>query len=81
MIKFGKKSHKFLFISLASWFVYHFLENSKSINSIIVQIQNSSSSRGFGLYLLFNIVKWILFIFGTFSLMMFLKVIFNKNKN
>jgi hypothetical protein len=81
MIKFGEKSHKFLFISLASWFVYHFLENSKSINSIIVQIQNSSSSRGFGLYLLFNIVKWILFIFGTFSLMMFLKVIFNKNKN
>ena len=81
MIKFGKKSHNFLFISLASWFVYHFLENSKSINSIIVQIQNSSSSRGFGLYLLFNIVKWILFIFCTFSLMMFLKAIFKKNKN
>jgi hypothetical protein len=81
MIKANKKSFKLLLISIISLLLYFFIENSKGINSIIVQIQNSGSYKVFGYFILFNILKWFLVIFGIISLMMYLKIIFTRTNS
>jgi hypothetical protein len=78
MIRANKKSFKLLLISVIALLLYFFIENSEGINSIIVQIQNSGSYKVFGYFILFNILKWFLFIFGSISLMMYLKIIFTR---
>jgi hypothetical protein len=81
MIKANKKSFKLLLISIISLLLYFFIENSERINSTIVQIQNSGSYKVFGYFILFNILKWFLVIFGIISLMMYLKIIFTRTNS
>ncbi|PQB07952.1 hypothetical protein BST83_12945 [Polaribacter filamentus] len=81
MIKANKKSFKLLLISIISLLLYFFIENSERINSAIVQIQNSHASRGFGYFILFNILKWFLVISGIISLIMYLKIIFTRTNS
>jgi hypothetical protein len=74
MIKANKKSFKLLLISIISLLLYFFIDNSERINLAIVHIQNSHASRGFGYFILFNILKWFLVLSGIISLMMYLKL-------
>ena len=41
------------------------------VNITIFQLKESNSIHGFGYYILFNILKWMLFVFGIGSLIMF----------
>ena len=81
MNKFEKKIRKILIISIISWSLYFFLNDCEKVNTTIFQLQESNSIQGFGYYILFNILKWMLFVFGIGSLIMFLNIILNKNSN
>ncbi len=81
MNKFGKKISTLLIISIISWSVYFFLNDFEKVNSAIFQIQESNSAYAFGYYILFNILKWILFVFGIGSLIMLFNIIIKKNTN
>jgi len=79
--KFEKKIRKILIISIISWSLYFFLNDFERVNIAIFQLKESNSIYGFGYYILFNILKWMLFVFGIGSLIMFLNIILNKNSN
>jgi hypothetical protein len=72
---------KILIISIISWSLYFFLNDFERLNITIFQLKESNSIYGFGYYILFNILKWMLFVFGIGSLIMFLNIILNKNSN
>jgi hypothetical protein len=78
MIKFDGETLKIVVISIFSWSIYFFLNYSKKINITILEIQDSNSSRTFGYYVLFNILKWFFLILGMGAIIMFLKTIFKK---
>lgn len=81
MIKINKSCFRLLSISLLSWSIYYFLNYSEKVNYIVLEIQESTSSRAFGLYIVFHIAKWFVLVFGIVSLLMFLKIIFKRNTN
>lgn len=81
MNKFEKKISKLLIISVISWSIYFFLNDSENVNATIFQLQKSNSIYAFGYYILFNILKWMLFVFGIGSLILFLNIILKKNNN
>lgn len=81
MNKFEKKISKLLIISVISWSIYFFLNDSENVNDTIFQLQESNSIYAFGYYILFNILKWMLFVFGIGSLILFLNIILKKNNN
>ncbi|QVY64116.1 hypothetical protein [Polaribacter sp. Q13] len=68
MKKVNLKLVKVLGLSLLSLVFYFLLEHSNKINSIINTLQKSDSSKGFGIYLTINLVKWFLLIFGAMAL-------------
>lgn len=81
MNKFEKKISKLLIISVISWSIYFFLNDSENVNDTIFQLQESNLIYAFGYYILFNILKWMLFVFGIGSLILFLNIILKKNNN
>jgi hypothetical protein len=77
MSKF-RKYLKLLVLSILSLFTCFFVENSERINSSLLMIQESKSSRSFGYLILINIGKWFLLIFGIVGLLFIFIKTFKK---
>lgn len=75
------KALKVFGLSILSFLLYLFIDNSIKINSIIVSIQESESSRGFGLYIAIHLFKWFLLIFSIVSFVVILQKLFYKKQN
>ena len=77
MIKF-KKYSKVLSFSLMSLSLFFFLLVSEKINSVISSLIESGYAWGFSYWLLFNLAKGFLLLFGVVGLFFFLLNMFIK---
>lgn len=81
MEKVNFKLIKVLVLSILSFLFYFRINNSSKINSMLIRIQKSNSSRGFGIYLTINLFKYFLLIFGIVSFLVVLFKFLNKKEN
>ena len=81
MEKVNFKLIKVLVLSILSFLFYFGINNSSKINSMLIRIQKSNSSRGFGIYLTINLFKYFLLIFGIVSFLVVLFKFLNKKEN
>jgi|KNS10NT17metaT_FD_contig_21_3692773_length_797_multi_5_in_0_out_0_1 hypothetical protein len=79
MIKEVIKNYKLLLISISSGYIYGYLEFSEKTNSALNLIANSTSNKGFAIYVFINIGKFVSIVFCVISLTIFLRIIFTKN--
>jgi len=66
--KLNLKTLKLIGFSIISFVFYFFLENSNKINIIVNQLKEYNHGKGFGYYILFQLFKGFLLIFGIISL-------------
>lgn len=81
MIKIALKNFKILIISIFSGAIYLFMEFSERVNNTIILLVESNSSKGLGVLILLNILKFAALIFCIVALIIFLKVMLYNKKN
>jgi hypothetical protein len=81
MNKISFKTLKVFGLSLVLLALYFFLEHSNKVSLILVAIQKSSSSRGFGIYIALNLLKWFLLMFACISVFQIFLRFFKKKQN
>lgn len=78
MNKISFRTLKVFCLSIISFLLYFFIDNSNRINSILISIQKSNSSKGFGVFISINLLKWFLLIFGVVSLFLVGQKVYKK---
>lgn len=78
MIDIAYKNIRILLIGISSGYIFYYMEFSERVNDTLDLLVKSNSSKAFGLYILINIGKFAALIFSILALIIFLKVIINK---
>ena len=81
MKKVNLKLIKVFGLSVLSFTSYLVLNNSNKVNSILFKLQESDSSRGFGIYITIHLGKWFLLIFGIVSLILIISKLFIEKED
>ncbi len=71
---------KVLFYSIASWVIYFGIVNWTRLNIFLKSHQHSNPSKTLGVFLMINIVKYFLLLFGIISLVFLIIQFFKKEK-
>jgi hypothetical protein len=75
----NKSYLKLSLFSIIFFLVYLFFTKSEKTNSTLLMLQESNSSRAFGYFVLFNLLKYFLLLFSIIALMFLVLKLF-KNK-
>ncbi|WP_439127512.1 hypothetical protein [Polaribacter sp.] len=80
MHKIDFKTLKVLALSIISLICYLFLENSEKVNERLLRFKSNNSINEFGFYVVINLLKWFLFIFGIIALTMLIVKVYKRKR-